>query len=139
MHHAPKRGDAAVRRRWEKRLEADRAGAQDNPEDFTRQFVKTMYGEQQQFVHQTTEAVKTTTVVAEQQQRQQQQLPQQQQQQQQQQQPPQRPPPPEPSPPPPALPPKTKIMFSPSRDVFSPTQEVQSIGKTASAPSIASR
>ncbi len=126
---APKRGggDSAARKKWEKRLEADRAGAQADAEAFTQEFVKSMYGETRQFVQtESSSSVVTTNsqqqqIVPQQQlqqQQQQQMLHQQQQLQQQralQQQQAQKPA----SPPPPALPPKTMMVSSPPRDDFS--------------------
>ncbi len=77
---SPRRGENAVRKKWEEKLNADIAGAQNNAAEFTSQFTSS---------HQETNMVQVET----------------------------------PPTPPPALPPKTKIMFSPSRNVFSPTQD----------------
>ncbi len=115
---APRRGDDAARLRWEKRLDADVPGAQANAEEFTKQFMSTMYGEKQTYEVKQQQVTTVVTTKQQQQQQQQQQL---------QQRPAVASPPQATTTPPPTLPPKTKIMFSPSRDVFSPTQEVRNL------------
>ena len=98
---APKRGQMSnARKMWEDRLNADVVGAQESAESFTKQFVNVMYSG-------------TSSVQQNSQQQQQQQQQQQFSQEQTD----------HVAAPPPALPPKTKIMFSPSRHVFSPTTE----------------
>ena len=91
---APKRGQMSnARKMWEDRLNADAAGVQENAESFTKQFVNVMYSGSTTTQQQHQVEVQPEPATA------------------------------TAAAPPPALPPKTKIMFSPSRHVFSPTTE----------------
>lgn len=101
----PRRGQTSnARKVWEDRLNADVVGSQENAESFTKQFMNVMYsgsssgGSVQQ---QKREEVTTTDA-------------------------PNEASTPKTAVPPPALPPKTKIMFSPSRHVFSPPTTLES-------------
>lgn len=88
-----------ARKMWEEKLNANNVGAQGNAADFTRQFMEEMYQQESSSVQQQSISVHELS-----QQYNQKQMD------------------------PPALPPKTKIMHSPSRSLFSPTESIESNG-----------